>query len=142
MRKLVFGLLFAFSTSLFAQEWQKDMGIAQDLAQKEGKIIVLVFQGSDWCAPCIKLDKEIFSTEVFKEYAKSNYVMLQADFPRKRKNKLGAEQKEKNARLFERYNKRGVFPYVVVLDANKKVLNTAGYKRMTPKEYIEYLNSY
>ena len=31
-------------------------------AQKQNKKIILVFQGSDWCGPCIKLSKEIWST--------------------------------------------------------------------------------
>lgn len=142
MKNILIGFLLLVSTSMFAQKWQTDMNLAQELAKNNDKKIILVFQGSDWCAPCIKLDTEIFSTEEFKKYAHKNYVMLQADFPRKRKNKLADEQKKKNAELFEKYNKRGIFPFVVVLDSDKKVLKTAGYKKMKPSEYIEYLNSY
>lgn len=140
MKKLVFVFLVMLSSSIFAQDWTFDINKAQALAKDGNKKIIIVFQGSDWCAPCIKLDTEIFSTETFRKYAANNYVMLQADFPRKRKNKLAAEQKEKNAKLFEKYNTMGIFPFVVVLDADKKVLKTAGYKKMSPKEYIAYLN--
>lgn len=142
MKNFVVALLFLFSVGAIAQEWQTDMNLALNLAQENNKKIVLVFQGSDWCGPCIKLDKQVWSTPAFKEYAKDNFVMLQADFPRKKKNKLSKEQSDKNAKLFEKYNKQGIFPLVVVLDSHKKVLKTAGFKKMTASEYIEYLNTY
>ena len=71
---------------VIAQEWQTDFTKAKEIASKESKNIVLVFQGSDWCAPCIKLDREIWSTSKFKELSKDHFIMLQADFPRKKRN--------------------------------------------------------
>ena len=102
------------SFSAFAQDWQTNIDTAKVLAKKGNHNIVLVFQGSDWCAPCIKLDKEIWSTEEFKDYAQKHYVMLKADFPRKNKNALSPEQQEKNNKLAEVYNSNGYFPFVVV----------------------------
>ena len=63
-------------TAAFAQEWQTDFNSAKELASAENKPIILVFQGSDWCAPCIKLDREIWSSDTFKEYASEHYIML------------------------------------------------------------------
>lgn len=125
-----------------AQEWQTDFSHAKEIASQENRKIILVFQGSDWCAPCIKLDKEIWSSQEFIEYSKDHYVMLKADFPRKTKNALPAEQQEKNNRLAEKYNSNGYFPLVVVLDENGKVLGETGYKKMEPGEYIAMLDSF
>ena len=50
-----------------------------------------------------------------QNYAKDHFVMLKADFPRKRANKLNSEQQEKNNKLAEIYNQKGYFPFVVVL---------------------------
>lgn len=125
-----------------AQEWQTDFEGAKAMAGKENRNIILVFQGSDWCAPCIKLDKDVWSTEEFQAYAKDHYVMLQADFPRKKQNALPQEQQEHNRKLAEKYNKNGYFPFVVVLDENGAVLGETGYKKMTPKEYIDLLDSF
>ncbi|GAA0195311.1 hypothetical protein GCM10009122_59430 [Fulvivirga kasyanovii] len=125
-----------------AQEWQTDFEGAKAMAGKEGRNIILVFQGSDWCAPCIKLDKDVWSTEEFQAYAKDHYVMLQADFPRKKQNALPLEQQEHNRKLAEKYNKNGYFPFVVVLDEGGEVLGETGYKKMTPKEYIDLLDSF
>ena len=68
--------------------------------------------------------------------------MLQADFPRKKKNSLNIEQQEKNNALAEKYNKNGYFPFVVVLDKNGNVLGETSYKKTSPNEYINELNSF
>ncbi len=138
---ILFVSLLNLST-LFAQDWQTDFSKAKEIASKESKHIVLVFQGSDWCAPCIKLDREIWSAETFKNYAKDNYIMLQADFPRRRKNNLSKTQNEANAKLAEIYNKNGIFPFVVILDNEGNVLGETSYKKTTPEAYIKELNSF
>ena len=124
-----------------SQNWVNDLDEAKKMASDKNISIILVFQGSDWCAPCIKLDKEIWSTQEFIEYANEHYVMLKADFPRKKKNALQKEQQEKNNNLAENYNKNGYFPFVVVLNNEGKVLNELGYKKSNPKDYIKLLNS-
>jgi len=126
----------------FSQNWITDFDVAKETASKENKKIILVFQGSDWCAPCIKLDTEIWSSEEFKNYADQNFVMVKADFPRKKKNELDDQQQQKNNALAEKYNTRGYFPYVVVLDENATVLGSTGYKKVNPTEYIEILSSF
>ncbi len=141
MRKLL-TIIFIFSMviGVNAQDWQTDLSKAKEIAVEKDQNIILVFSGSDWCAPCIKLEQEIFSSEEFKTYAKDNYVMLKADFPRKKKNKLSEEQQAKNAALADKYNSRGFFPLVLVLDAKGNIVRKTAYKKVTPKEYIEILN--
>ena len=142
MKKILVLLIMLLTFMIQAQDWQTDFETAKSLAAEQDKPIILVFQGSDWCAPCIKLEKEIWSSEDFIAYSKEHYIMLKADFPRKRQNSLSAEQQEKNNALAEKYNKEGYFPLVVVLDKEGKVLGTTGYKKLTPSEYIELLNSF
>lgn len=143
MKTLFISLLFLFTAVILnAQEWQTDYNTALNQAKNENKNIILVFSGSDWCAPCIKLEKEILNSEDFKNYASENFVLLKAEFPRKKKNKLSEEQQEKNNQLAEKYNKQGYFPCVVVLDAAGKVKGVTGYKNISPKEYIKILTSF
>lgn len=144
MKKIILALIVmvvGINTTI-AQEWQTDINVAKEIATKENKPIILVFQGSDWCAPCIKLDREIWNTDTFKKYAKEHYVMLKADFPRRKKNTLSETQTKKNAQLAEKYNKQGFFPFVVVLDSNGKVLGKNSYKKTTPENYIKELNAF
>lgn len=135
-------ILFFLGLTVNAQTWKTDMDEAKEQAQKEHKEILLVFQGSDWCAPCIKLDREIWTSSEFKDYAKEHYVLVKADFPRRAKNQLEPEQQEKNNKLAEKYNQQGYFPLVVVMDEEGHVLGKTGYKKLSPKEYIVLLNSF
>lgn len=125
----------------FAQDWVKDIDEAKELALKNDKPIILVFSGSDWCAPCMKLEKQVFSTEEFKQYSSGNYVLLKADFPQRKKNKLSKEHQEHNNQLADKYNKNGFFPLVVVLNSNGKSLGSLGYKNIGAKAYIEKINA-
>lgn len=143
MKKIIIIIALFFNVfTIQAQEWETNFNHAKDLASKENKNIVLVFQGSDWCAPCIKLDREIWKTLEFKNYAKEHFILVKADFPRKNKNKLSETQQLNNKKLMEIYNANGYFPFVAVLDKNGKVLGNTGYKKTTPSKYIELLSSF
>ncbi len=136
---MVLGL--TINTAL-GQDWQTDFEEAKVLATKDEKTVILVFQGSDWCAPCIKLDREVWSTDTFKKYAKDHFIMAQADFPRKKTNALSEAQTTANAELAEKYNKRGIFPFVVIMNEDGKVLGETSYKKTTPEGYIKILNGF
>ena len=139
-------LLFVFCivcfAQLHAQQWLTSFQQAKELSAVQEKEIILVFQGSDWCAPCIKLNRELFETEYFLAYAKEHFIMLQADFPRRKKNSLTPELQAHNNALAERYNKGGIFPFVVVLNKNGKVLGQTSYSKKTPQEYILELEGF
>lgn len=134
--------LFLFSFYGMSQDWHTSFETAKTEAKKKQLPIILVFQGSDWCAPCIKLDHEVWSTSVFQTYATNHYVMLQADFPRKKKNYLSEDQTTANKSLAEKYNQKGIFPLVVLLNAHGEEMGQTSYKRLAPKAYIKELNSY
>ncbi len=143
MKKIILlSFLFSAFVSVNAQEWLVDIEEAKNEATQKNRNIILVFQGGDWCGPCIKLEKNIWTSDEFKNYAKDHFVMLKANFPRKRKNKLDKDQQEKNNQLAEKYNKKGFFPHIVVLNNKGKVLGRAGYKNMNSKEYIQLLSSF
>ena len=142
MKKLLSIFLFTNCFLVFSQDWETSYKNSIIKAQNQNKKIILVFQGSDWCSPCIKLSKEIWSTEEFIAYSKINYILIQADFPRKKKNALTKEQQKINNFLAEKYNPNGYFPLVVVLNKNGEVLGETSYKKTTPKQYINLLESF
>ena len=143
MKKFLTIAFLVLVGTLHAQKWQTNFNDAVDVANKEDKPIVLVFSGSDWCAPCIRLKRNILESEEFKSYASSHYVLYNADFPRKKKNKLPEDKTTVNRTLAEKYNPKGYFPLVVVLDKNQSVLGKTGFNvRATPKKYIATLNDF
>jgi len=143
MKKLLtMALVFGVTLNIFAQDWKTNLKEAKELAVKENKNIILVFSGSDWCAPCIKLEKNIWESAEFQQEASKSWILLKADFPRKKANRLSKEQTGENEFLAENYNPTGYFPLVVVLDATAKVLGKTAYKDYSPSEYIAHLQSF
>ena len=141
MKKITFILVLLYSVLASAQNWKSSYEEALSISKAENKPIVLVFAGSDWCAPCIKLERSIWQSKAFVSYSNEHYVLYKADFPRKKANQLTADVKEQNNKLAERYNPNGHFPLVVVLSSNEAVLGTTGYKKSSPDQYISLLNS-
>lgn len=135
-------MLLFISASGISQNWMTDFATATHLAQKQNKKIILVFSGSDWCAPCMKLENEIWKSDEFKKFADENYILLKADFPRRKKNALPKHQQEHNNQLAAIYNVNGYFPFVVVLNSQGKVIGQTGYTKTTPKNYINALESF
>jgi len=108
-------------TELISPTWHYNLQEAKDLAKKEHRHILLNFSGSDWCGPCILLRKEVFDDPAFSAFADTALVLVNADFPRMKKNQLPKEQQQQNDQLADLYNSQGKFPLTVLLDADGKV---------------------
>lgn len=103
-------------------QWHVNMEEARQLARQQHKHILLNFSGSDWCGPCIMLRKEVFDDPSFQSFADSTLVLVNADFPRLKKNQLPKEQQQSNDRLADQYNSQGKFPLTLLLSADGKIL--------------------
>ncbi len=141
MKKLIHLFLLLNVINVQSQEFYLNYDEAKKIAITENKNILILFSGSDWCAPCIKLDRNVFQTDVFKKASLDNWIVVKADFPRKKANQLSIEQIQNNRKLAEKYNKEGSFPLVVLTDKSGKILGKMGYKNCTANEYLkEILN--
>lgn len=141
LKHISFSVLLV-SSFTFGQSWKANFEEAKAMAVQEDKNILLVFSGSDWCAPCIKLDKVVWQSEDFKKEAEKNWIIYKADFPKKRTNQLTPELTEANKKLAEKYNKNGSFPLVVLLDKSGKVVGMTGFKNVSAIEYVKLLHSF
>lgn len=148
-KNCIISLLFLLSFSAISAQtekfdstlWVPNITMAKATAIEKHLPIMLVFSGSDWCKPCIKLKTQILLTDTFSAYAKDHFVLLNLDFPRKSKNKLCPEQQAHNDELASKYNMEGTFPLVVIIDADGKILATSGFLDITPAAYIANLES-
>src|SRR5215471_11565842 len=139
MKKTLIAIMMVSALALVsakADEWQTDAVKAQAQAKKENKLVLLDFTGSDWCGWCIKLKKEVFDTQEFKDYAAKNLVLVEVDFPQKKK--LTEEQKKANDELQKKYSIQG-YPTIIMLDGDGKKVGELGYGRGGPKPFIEKL---
>jgi thioredoxin-related protein len=142
LMKLYISILFLI-TSLFgySQNWSNNFENAKVKAETENKNILLVFSGSDWCGPCMKLDKEVWRSPEFQIESNKSWVIYKADFPKKKANQLSPESVENNNKLAEKYNRNGSFPLVVLLDKKGKVIGMTGFKNISAAEYIKLIHS-
>jgi len=141
MKKNITFLFLFIAVIGFSQDWKYNFEEAKELAKQQDKNIILIFSGSDWCAPCIKLEKNIWESEAFQKESAENWILVKANFPRKKANQLSEEQNNHNRNLAEKYNIEGSFPLVVLLDNTGKVLGKMGFKNVPPEEYIKMIHA-
>ncbi|MFZ1219955.1 MAG: thioredoxin family protein [Chthoniobacterales bacterium] len=116
--------------------WLTSYEQAQKEALTGNKLLLMDFTGSDWCGWCVALDKEVFSKPEFKEYAKKNLVLLELDFPKRKKMPAGIVKQ--NQQLAMKYQIMS-FPTVVVLNGSGQVVGALGYVPGGPSAWIAEL---
>ena len=141
MKKIIVLSLLFVATFGYSQNWKTNLEEAKNEAANENKNILIVFSGSDWCAPCMKLEKIVWKSEAFKTEAEKKWVLVRADFPKKKGNQLSKDLTESNNLLAEKYNKGGSFPLVVLADKKGKVIGMTGFKNVSAEEYMKIINA-
>ena len=86
------------------------------------------------------MDKEVYSTKEFADYAKKYLVLVKVDFPMKKAQSTAV--KRGNEQLKEKYNIEG-FPTLIVVDTQgKEVGREVGYGGDGPKAVIAQLANF
>ena len=102
----------------------------------------ILFTGSDWCKPCIRLEKEVLGRQDFKDITEHDILLYRADFPYHAKNRLPKETEAFNRLIADLYNIDGIFPLLVVLDNDQQVISRIGYTPSKgPAHFINILKS-
>ena len=116
------------------------------LSIKSGKPILANFTGSDWCGWCIRLNKEVFVTPEFKNWASENVILLELDYPRRVQQT--DEIKKQNRELQQFFQVRG-YPTlhifnVIITDGKTQItsLGKMGYLAGGPTPWIASANNY
>ena len=117
--------------------WHDSFEAARQQALVSGKPILADFTGSDWCAWCVKLKKDVFSKAEFEEWARENVVLLELDYPQS--SRQAPEIKAQNEKLASVYAIDS-YPTVLLMDAQGNELARTGYHR-DPATFIGSLGS-
>ena len=84
MKQTIILILFmAISQAGFSQEIEMitDWNQAKELAERENKKILIILTGSEWCAPCKKMDKNVMANAAFKKHAEEHLILFLIDLP-------------------------------------------------------------
>lgn len=133
MKKLILLLILpifitaqAEKSTVMTSAWLTDYDTALAKAEKEDKNVLVYFTGSDWCAPCKMLKKDLFETSVFQDIS-NDYVMLYVDIPMNR-DLISPEQLQHNKEVSSELNRKGSVPLLTILSAKGKELDAySGY---------------
>ncbi len=96
--------------------WLVNLEKAYAISQETGKPIMANFTGSDWCGWCKRLTANVFSKPEFQQWAKENVVLLELDFPRRKK--IPEAIRQQNYSLQQALQVRG-YPTVWVFHIDK-----------------------
>lgn len=139
-RSFVILLAGCFLTTVaHGSDWQTDYEQALATAKATKKCVLLDFTGSDWCGPCIEMEKIVFSQAAFLHFAKANLILVEIDYPRRKT--LPEKVKKQNDLLKRQYRiDRSGFPTVVLLDSDGKILGQLeGYGGEEPADIIAWI---
>jgi phage shock protein E len=123
-------------------KWLTDLPQAQSLAKAGGKSVLLFFHGSDWCPTCAEMQRQVFDSPEFAQYARGALVLVDVDFPEKHAQAEAVTRA--NLALKARFNlsqaKGEGFPTIVLLDdAGQTVFQETGYAGGGPAEVLPKL---
>lgn len=114
-------------------EWLTDLNKAKAQARTERKAVLVNFSGSDWCGWCMKMRRDVFLKPAFTNYAASNLVLVEIDFPRRKP--LPPEVQKANQQLAQQFEVQG-FPTLVLLGADGNRLGNVNYANGGPRTFI------
>ncbi len=80
--KLITLFLLLLVTISYCQKKYDDLEIAKKEAEVSNKNILIILTGSDWCKPCIKMEKNVIENNEFIEYANQNLILFEINLPR------------------------------------------------------------
>jgi protein disulfide-isomerase len=125
--------LAALQRGFAAAAWSTDLAKAQARAKAEGKAVLLNFTGSDWCGWCIKLRRDVFLKPDFEAYARTNLVLVEVDFPKRKP--LAPETQKANQRLALHFQVQS-YPTLILLDAKGAKLGAVNYANGGTKTFV------
>jgi len=131
--RIVF-LLLSLSMIITARA-QQDPEKAFQEARQSGKKVLVIFSGSDWCLPCIRLEKDILADSTFRQFVREHLIMVEADFPQRKK--IPSPLKAQYESLADRFDPEGAFPKIVLLTADRALVGVLSYTGQSPTAFIE-----
>jgi thioredoxin-related protein len=130
------GLIAMAAPSAAKAAWMTDFEAAKELARREDKNLLLYFTGTDWCAWCIQLKREVFDQAAFKAYGAEHFVLVELDFPRRKK--LDPKLAKQNQSLAESMAVNG-YPTVMLCDPDGRPFARTGYRPGGVDSYLGHL---
>ncbi|WP_430968611.1 hypothetical protein [Spongiimicrobium sp. 2-473A-2-J] len=101
---------------------------------------LILFEGSDWCINCIRLEKNVLSEEAFVNFMKRREIEIERiDFPQRKK--LDPLTRDYNASMAEKYGFKGKFPTLLLVKSETGEVIRINYSDQGVSEFIAAIES-
>ncbi len=131
-----FALVALSGVSLAGSGWMTDVDTALAKAKAEKKPVMIEFTGSDWCPPCMMMDKKVFSKKKFTDAASKKFILVKIDIPNKDK-----ALKKKNQKVLGKYKVSGVPTVLLFGDDGKEFHRFSASQFPSIKSFLAELDS-
>jgi thioredoxin-related protein len=126
-----------WATQASPEGWVTDYEKAKLDAAAAKKDLLLDFTGSDWCGWCIRLRKEVFDVQAFKDAAPKDFVLVELDFPQNA-SLVSPEVRKQNEALQAQFAVKG-YPSIFLTDASGRPYAQTGYQKGGAEAYLKHL---
>lgn len=117
--------------------WETNFEAAAQRAEREGKLLLVEFTGSDWCGACMQMHRSVLDKPEFADGIRPGFIPVCLDYPRK--TEQAAELKKQNNELARRYAIQG-FPTLLVLTPAGELCGGFAGCRTRVKDVLDILD--
>jgi thiol-disulfide isomerase/thioredoxin/cell division protein FtsL len=118
-----------------ARGWTTNLESALALAKQNKKFVMAQFTGSDWCPPCIMMQKAVFSKSSFTRLVPKKFILVKIDVPRSNE-----AMSLKNSKVMKNYNVTGVPTILLFGDDGKEFSRFGASQYPTVEGFIDKLS--
>lgn len=126
-------------SALAGGDWLTSYEEAMEAAQEQGKPVLTIFTGSDWCPHCRTLEEKVLHTETFRDWSDGRLVLLMIDLPQQG---ISAEERAIRSRVCIKYGVR-TFPSAVLIGPDgSRITAQTGYLGQSAEAWVASLDGH
>ncbi|MDX2226005.1 MAG: thioredoxin family protein [Verrucomicrobiae bacterium] len=119
--------------------WLTSYAKAQEEAKVQKKPLLILFTGSDWCPPCMFIEKNVLSKKEFMDFAKKDLVLFVADSPNK--TQMPEDYAAQVEALSGQFQVEGVPTFILLSPEGRELSKKVGAFAQKPDEFIAWVKS-
>jgi thioredoxin-related protein len=122
-----------------AADWLTDYEQAMSAAREQGRPVLTIFTGSDWCPHCRILEEKVLHTDTFRAWADDRLVLLMIDLPQQG---ISADERRARSRVCVKYGIRSFPSALLVAPDGEKIAVQSGYTGQSPENWVATMDGH
>lgn len=124
--------------AVMLKNWKTDLETVLKTTKNNGKRLLVLFTGSDWCSPCKALEQKVLSHPGFLEKVKGRYELVMIDLPSDKK-RISSVLYKANKAAISKYSVDS-YPTLYMLDHLGRPLGLVFSYPLTIEHILDNIN--